>query len=154
MTQKTYIPDEQEVEENRQWVVFDAKGVVLGRLASRVASVLRGKHKPHFTPHLDCGDGAIVVNASKIELTGNKEIQEMVFRHSQRPGGDIQQQYGDLLESEPEKIVYAAVRGMLPKNKLGRKIRDHLRIYSDGEHEHEAQQPVEYDWENDQVPQP
>ena len=153
MTQKTYIPDQEEVEENRQWVVFDAQGVVLGRLASRVASVMRGKHKPHFTPHLDCGDPAIVINASQMELTGNKDIQEMVFRHSQRPGGDVQEEYSDLLESEPEKIVYAAVRGMLPKNKLGRKIRDHLRVYSGSEHDHEAQQPVEYDWETDQVPQ-
>lgn len=154
MTQKTYIPSEEEVDEQRQWVLFNAKDRVLGRLASRVASVMRGKHKPSFTPHLDCGDGAIVINASEIKITGNKEIQEMVFRHSQRPGGGTRESYEELLESEPEKIVYAAIRGMLPKNKLGRKIRDHLRIYAGGEHNHEAQQPVEYDWENDQVPPP
>lgn len=152
MSQKTYVPTEEEIEENRNWVLFDADGVVLGRLASRVASVMRGKHKPFFTPHLDCGDGAIVINTSGIELTGNKEIQEMVFRHSEFPGGDIQENYEDLMESAPEKIVYAAVRGMLPKNKLGRKIRDHLRLYSGSDHQHEAQQPIEYDWENDEVP--
>jgi len=152
MSQKTYIPTDKEIEENSGWVLFDADGVVLGRLASRVAQVLRGKHKPFFTPHLDCGDGVIVVNASGIELSGQKDIQEMVFRHSQYPGGDVREEYEDLLESAPEKIVYAAVRGMLPKNKLGRSIRDHFRIYADGDHPHEAQQPVEYDWENDEVP--
>lgn len=152
MSQKTYVPSEEEIEENSHWVLFDAQDVVLGRLASRVAKVMRGKHKPFFTPHLDCGDGAIVINASGIELTGQKDIQEMVFRHSQYPGGDVQDRYDDLMEDAPEKIVYAAVRGMLPKNKLGRKIRDHLRIYAEGEHQHEAQQPIEYDWDNDEVP--
>jgi large subunit ribosomal protein L13 len=152
MSQKTYVPSEEEIEENTNWVLFDADGVVLGRLASRIAKVMRGKHKPFYTPHLDCGDPAIVVNASGIELSGKKDIQQMVFRHSQFPGGDVEESYEDLLEDAPEKIVYWAVRGMLPKNKLGRSIRDHLRIYSDGEHPHEAQQPVEYDWENDEVP--
>jgi len=152
MSQKTYIPSEEELEKQRNWVLFDADGVVLGRLASRVAKVMSGKHKPFFTPHLDCGDPAIIVNAGGIELTGQKDIQEMVFRHSEFPGGDVREDYEDLIDDAPEKIVYAAVRGMLPKNKLGRRIRDHLRIYEDSEHPHESQQPIAYDWENDEVP--
>jgi len=152
MTQKTYFPSEEEINEQRKWVLFDADGVVLGRLASRVATVLRGKHKPYFTPHLDCGDGCIVINASKIEVTGNKEVQEMVFSHSQYPGGDVRERYDTLLEDDPETIVYEAVRGMLPKNTLGRRIRNHLRIYSESEHPHESQQPVRYDWDEDRIP--
>lgn len=150
MSQSTYVPSEDDLE--RQWVIFDADGVPLGRLATRVARVLRGKHKPTFTPHLDCGDGAIVVNARDLVVTGKKDVQEFIPRHSGYPGGLKKDYYGELLEKNPEKIVRAAVKGMIPKNRLGRKMLKHLRIYADSEHEQQAQQPVRYDWENDRVP--
>lgn len=150
MSQKTYVPSEDDYE--RQWVLFDASGKRLGRLASRVAKVLRGKHKPEFTPHLDCGDGAIVINASDIELTGSKEIDEGVVRHSGYPGGLKEAKYDELREKKPELAVREAIHGMLPSNRLGRSIRKHLRVYGGPDHEQEAQQPVEYDWDNEQVP--
>lgn len=149
MDQDTYVPSQDDLE--RQWVLFDAEGVVLGRLATRVARILRGKHKPEFTPHLDCGDGAIVINASEIEITGNKEVQDGLFRHSEYPGGDKHLSYTDLREEDPESIIEWAVKGMLPKNKLRDRMMKHLRVYAGAEHQQQAQQPVEYDWQNDQI---
>lgn len=149
MSQKTYVPSEDDLE--RKWVLFDADGVVLGRLATRVARILRGKHKPEFTPHLDCGDAVIVINASEIEITGKKEIQEGLISHSQFPGGLKEEKYTDLLEEDASQIVEWAVRGMLPKNKLRDRMMKHLRIYNGAEHQQQAQQPVEYDWENDRI---
>lgn len=149
MDQDTYVPKKEDLD--RQWVLFDASGVVLGRLATRVARILRGKHKPEFTPHLDCGDSVIVVNAADVEITGNKEVQEGLFRHSQYPGGDKHDSYTDLLEDDPEAIVEWAVKGMLPKNKLRDRMMKHLRVYAGPEHDQQAQQPVEYDWQNDQI---
>lgn len=150
MSQKTYIPDRDEIDRN--WVLFDGKGVVLGRLATRVAGVLRGKHKPIFTPHLDCGDGAIVINASEIDLTGNKQEQEGLLSHSQFPGGLKEQKYDDLLEENSTRIVESSVRGMLPKNTLRDRMMKHLRVYEGHDHDHQAQEPVEYDWEKDEIP--
>lgn len=150
MSQKTDIPSEDELD--RQWILFDASGVVLGRLATRVATILRGKHKRTFTPHLDCGDGAIVVNAGEVEITGKKEISEAVRKHSGYIGGLKEREYSDLLEDDPQQIIRAAVKGMLPKNRLGKTILKHLRIYAENDHPHQAQQPVEYDWDQDRIP--
>ncbi len=149
MSQKTYVPSEDELD--REWVVFDADGVVLGRLATRVARILQGKHKPKFTPHLDCGDAAIVINAAGVRLTGKKESQEGLVTHSQFPGGLKERSYEDVMEENPERIVKWAVGGMLPKNKLRDRMMKHLRIYAGPEHEHQAQQPVDYDWEKDRI---
>jgi len=149
MSQKTYVPNEDELE--REWVLFDAGDVVLGRLATRVARILRGKHKPEFTPHLDCGDAVVVINASEIEITGNKDVQESIVQHSQYPGGLREDRYDDLLEKDAAKIVRAAVKGMLPKNKLRDRMMKHLRVYDGPEHQQQAQQPVEYDWETEQI---
>ena len=149
MSQKTYVPSEDELD--RQWVLFDADGVVLGRLATRVARILRGKHKPEFTPHLDCGDAVIVINASDVEITGNKDVQESLVEHSQYPGGLREDDYDDLLEEDPGRIIRGAVKGMLPKNKLRDRMMKHFRVYAGPEHEQQAQQPVEYDWETDTI---
>lgn len=150
MSQKTYVPSEDDLE--RRWVLFDARDRTLGRLVTRVARVLRGKHKRTFTPHLDGGDGAIVVNASGIRLTGNKDEQKQLVTHSGYIGGLKSEAYGELLETEPRTVLERAVRGMLPKNRLGRKMLKHLRVYADADHPHEAQDPVEYDWDADRVP--
>lgn len=152
MSQKTHTPSQNDFQ--RRWVIFDAEDVALGRLATRVARVLRGKHKRNFTPHLDCGDGAIVVNASKIRLTGDKSISKKLRRHSQFPGGLREDSYQELLDTNPGFAIRRTVQGMLPKNRLGRKILKHLRVYRGSDHDHEAQQPIEYDWENDRVPAP
>lgn len=152
MSQSTYIPSQDDL--NRQWVIFDSTGKRLGRLATRVAKVLRGKHKPEFTPHLDCGDGAIVINASEIEFTGKKLDQDGVVSHSGFPGGFKKDKYTDLMDDNPSKAVRSAIEGMLPANRLGSKIKKHLRVYSGSDHDQEAQQPVKYDWDREQVPQP
>jgi large subunit ribosomal protein L13 len=125
----------------RQWYLIDADGVVLGRLATRVASILRGKHTPKFTPHLDTGDGVIVVNADKVRVTGRKAEREVVYRHSGYPGGLHSAGLGDLLRTRPERVITAAVRGMLPKNSLGRKMLKKLRVYRGTEHRQMAQKP-------------
>jgi len=136
---KTYVANPQTVE--RRWWVVDASDQVLGRLATRVATVLRGKHKPAFTPHLDTGDFVIVVNADKIKLTGRKWEQKAYYRHSGYPGG-IKSFLAKRLRSEhPDRLVQAAVRGMLPKNRLGRKLIKKLKVYAGPEHPHQAQQP-------------
>mgnify|MGYP002064233559 CR=1 FL=1 len=125
----------------KEWYVVDAKDEVLGRLASVVAMVLRGKHKPSFTPHVDCGDNVIVINADKIVLTGRKWDQKTYYRHSGYMGGLKSITAKNLLAKRPEDLVRNAVRGMLPKNRLGRKIFKNLKVYAGDTHPHDAQQP-------------
>jgi len=136
---RTYSPKASETE--RAWWIVDADGQVLGRLASEVATVLRGKHKPIYTPHLDTGDHVIVVNASKVVLTGRKAEQKTYFRHSGYMGGDKHIPFKTMLERFPDRVIELAVRGMLPKNKLGRSMRRKLRVYPDAVHPHQAQGP-------------
>ena len=137
---RTYITKPAEVE--RQWVIVDAQGQTLGRLATRVASILRGKHKPGFSPSVDCGDYVIVINAEKIHVTGRRMDQKMYYRHSGYPGGLSEISLRDQLEQFPTRPIEAAVRGMLPKNKLGRNVIKKLKVYAGEEHPHQAQQPV------------
>jgi large subunit ribosomal protein L13 len=129
----------------RKWFVIDAQGQTLGRLATRVATVLRGKHKPIYTPHIDCGDYVIVVNADKINVTGQKLDQKMYYRHSGYPGGLKQITLRRQLQTHPERVIEAAVRGMLPKNRLGRKMFKKLKVYDGPDHPHQAQQPEPLD---------
>ena len=138
---KTYMATPSTIE--RKWYVVDAADKTLGRLAAEVAKVLRGKHKPTFTPHVDTGDYVIVVNAAKVKLTGKKLIQKTYFRHSGYPGGSSFTQAGHMLEKRPERVVEMAVRGMLPKNKLGEQMYRKLNVYAGAEHPHQAQQPEE-----------
>lgn len=137
---KSYVAKPHEVE--RKWYVIDAEGKKLGRLASEVASILRGKRKPVFTPHVDTGDFVIVINAEKIELTGKKLEQKFYRRHSGHPGGLKEVAYKDLMANNPEKAVQLAVKGMLPKNSLGRQMINKLKVYRGTEHNHQAQQPI------------
>ncbi len=129
----------------KEWYIVDAKDVVLGRLASVVAMVLRGKHKPSFTPHVDCGDNVIVINAEKIKLTGKKMSDKQYVRHSGYPGGQRTQTPEDLLAKKPEAVVEKAVRGMLPKSRLGSAIFNNMHVYAGDVHPHEAQQPKKLD---------
>jgi large subunit ribosomal protein L13 len=140
---RTYSPKPGEVE--RQWHVIDATDVVLGRLASQVAILLRGKHKPTFAPHVDTGDFVIVVNADKIALTGNKREQKVAYRHSGYPGGLRTVHYKDLLAKHPAKAVEKAVKGMLPHNTLGRRMSRKLKVYAGPDHPHQAQQPSTFE---------
>jgi len=126
---------------NKEWFIVDAQDLVLGRLSSNVARVLRGKHKPSFTPHVDCGDNVIVINADKIRLTGQKWDKKEFVTHSGYPGGQKSQTARETLKKYPERLVERAVRGMLPKNKLGRQIFKSLYVYASDTHPHEAQQP-------------
>jgi large subunit ribosomal protein L13 len=139
---RTFSPKPNDVE--RQWYVIDATDVVLGRLASHVAILLRGKHKPIFAPHVDTGDFVIVVNAGKVALTGNKLEQKKAYRHSGYPGGLRSVTYAELMEKRPDRAVEKAVKGMLPKNSLGRKMAKKLKVYSGSEHPHQAQRPVPF----------
>ncbi len=142
----TYMAKPTEVE--RKWYIFDAEGQTLGRLSSVIASVLRGKHKPTFTPNVDCGDHVIVINADKIELSGNKLEQKEYIRYSGYVGGLRRTKYKDLLEKRPELAIEVAVKGMLPKNRLGAKMFTKLNVYQGSEHPHEAQKPeVWQGWE-------
>ena len=129
----------------KEWFVVDAKDEVLGRLASKVALVLRGKHKPSFTPHVDCGDHVIVINAEKVKLTGNKMTQKQYVRHTGYPGGQRMQTPEDLLAKKPEAVVEKAIKGMLPKSRLGSAIFRNLHVVAGETHEHEAQQPKKLD---------
>ncbi len=138
---KTYSAKAEEVE--KKWYLVDAEGQVLGRLATRIATILRGKHKPQFTPHVDVGDYVIVVNASKVKLTGRKADQKYYFRHTGYPGGARIIPFRRLLEGHPERIVRSAVWGMLPHNRLGRRIIKKLHVYAGPEHPHQAQKPEE-----------
>ncbi|MEA5058436.1 50S ribosomal protein L13 [bioreactor metagenome] len=136
---KTYMAKGETVE--RKWYVVDAEGMVLGRLASQVAAILRGKHKPIYTPHVDTGDHVIIVNADKVTMTGNKLDQKKYYRHTGYPGGLRETSYRDLLEKKPEFAVYEAIRRMMPKGPLGRKMLKKVRIYAGTEHQHTAQVP-------------
>lgn len=136
---RTYSPKPAEL--TPAWYVVDADGEVLGRLATRIARVLRGKHKPEFAPHLDCGDFVIVVNAAKIRLTGTKGRDMMVHRHSGYPGGLRSVPFADLLEQDPAQLLEHSVRGMLPKNTIGRHQIKKLKAYAGPDHPHQAQQP-------------
>ena len=127
---------------NKQWVLVDADGQTLGRLASKVAKLLRGKYKPEYTPHVDCGDNVIVVNAEKINLTGNKWEDKTYLRHTGYPGGQRTVGVKDLLAKHTERIIEKAVKGMLPKTKLGAAVLRNLKVYVGTEHKHEAQQPT------------
>ena len=129
----------------KEWFVVDAKDEVLGRLASKVAVILRGKHKPSFTPHVDCGDNVIVINAEKVKLTGNKMIEKQYVRHTGYPGGQRTQTPEDLLSKKPEAVVEKAVKGMLPKSRLGSAIFNNLYVFAGENHPHEAQQPKKLD---------
>ena len=146
---RTYTPKAGEV--TREWVVIDATDIVLGRLASHAAAILRGKHKPTFAPHVDTGDFVIIVNAEKVALTGQKLQKKMAYRHSGYPGGLKAVSYEELLERNPVRAVEKAVRGMLPKNSLGRQQLTKLKVYAGGEHPHAAQKPTPYTF--DQVAQ-
>lgn len=126
---------------NKEWVVVDAEGQTLGRLASKIAKLLRGKHKPNFTPHVDCGDNVIVLNAGKIQLTGNKWEDKEYIWHTGYPGGQKRQTALELFKKKPLNIVERAVKGMLPKNKLGRTLYSNLYLYEGNEHKQEAQKP-------------
>lgn len=137
---KTYMANSSTVE--RKWFVVDAKGKRLGRLATEVATVIRGKHKPTFTPHVDCGDYVIVINAKEIELTGNKWDDKKYYRHSLYPGGLSTTTAKKMNETFPERIIEFAVKGMLPKGRLGRQMYKKLFVYAGNEHPHIAQQPV------------
>ncbi len=142
MTVRTFSPKAADIQ--RQWHVIDATDVVLGRLASQAAVLLRGKHKPVFAPHLDTGDFVIIVNADKVALSGNKLADKRAYRHSGYPGGIRSVSYAELMDKNPERAVAKAVRGMLPKNTLGRQMLSKLKVYAGPHHPHEAQQPAEF----------
>ena len=141
--QKTYSPKPGDL--TREWLVIDADNVPLGRLASHVAQLLRGKHKPTFAPHVDGGDFVIVINAEKVAVTGNKETAKTYYRHSGYPGGLREMNLAAMRERYPERVIEGAVKGMLPKNRLGRKLYGKLRVYAGSEHPHAAQNPRPYD---------
>lgn len=126
---------------NKEWLLVDAKNEVLGRLASKVAFLLRGKHKPEFTPHVDCGDNVIIINADKVRLTGKKVTDKKYFSHSGYPGGQKETTPKQLLNKKPEAVVEKAIKGMLPGNRLGSAIFRNLFVYTGTEHDHEAQKP-------------
>ncbi len=136
---KTFTPKTSDI--NAQWWVVDAADKPLGRVATEIARVLRGKHKPIFTPHLDTGDHVVVVNAAQVRLTGNKADQKTYFRHSGYMGGERHIPFRRMIETHPERVIELAVKGMLPKNALGRQIRSKLRVYPGAEHPHAGQQP-------------
>jgi large subunit ribosomal protein L13 len=140
---RTYTPKPAEI--TRAWHVVDADGLVLGRLATEVASLLRGKHKPTFAPHVDTGDHVIVVNAAKVVLTSDKAERKFAYRHSGYPGGLTATRYSDLLEERPAEVVRKAVGGMLPKNRLGRQMATKLKVYAGADHPHAAQSPEPLD---------
>jgi large subunit ribosomal protein L13 len=139
---QSYVPKPDEI--HREWLVMDASDQVLGRLASEVARILRGKHKPDFTPFLDTGDFVVVVNAERVRLTGTKLEDKKYYRHSGRPGSLKVETARERMEKYPERVIQAAVWGMLPKNRLGRKLLRKLKVYRGPEHPHQAQQPKNY----------
>ncbi len=140
---RTYSPKAGEV--TRAWHVIDAEDVVLGRLATQAATLLRGKHKPTYAPHLDTGDFVVVVNAEKVALTGNKRDQQFQYRHTGYPGGLRKDSFGNLLDKRPERLLEKTIQGMLPKNKLGRAMGKKLKVYAGPEHPHQAQNPQTFD---------
>jgi large subunit ribosomal protein L13 len=141
---KTYNAKPSDIE--KKWFVVDADGVVLGRMAARIANILRGKHKPTYTPHMDCGDNVIVINAGKVRLTGNKLAGKVYYRHTGHPGGIKEKTAGQILGGKnPERVVEKAVERMVPHGPLGRQQMRNLRVYAGAEHPHEAQAPVVLD---------
>ena len=140
---RTYQPKAADVQ--RQWHVIDASDVVLGRLASQAARLLRGKHKPVYAPHVDTGDFVIIINAAKVALTGAKRENKIAYRHSGYPGGLKAVPYTELLEKRPDRAVEKAIKGMLPHNTLGRQMASKLKVYAGPEHPHQAQKPVPYE---------
>jgi len=140
---RTFSPKPGDVQ--RQWHVIDATDVVLGRLATQAATLLRGKHKPIYAPHVDTGDFVIVINADKVALTGNKRADKVEYRHSGFPGGLRATSYDDLLAKNPRRVVEKAVKGMLPHTTLGRHMLTKLKVYAGPEHPHQAQKPVPYE---------
>lgn len=143
MTVRTFSPKAADVQ--RQWHVIDASDIVLGKLASQAATLLRGKHKPVFAPHVDTGDFVIIVNAAKVALTGNKLNDKRAYRHSGYPGGLRSVRYAELMARNPERAVTKAVKGMLPKNTLGRQMLSKLKVYAGPDHPHQAQKPVPFE---------
>ncbi|MGB9772409.1 MAG: 50S ribosomal protein L13 [Bacteroidota bacterium] len=139
MAQRTYVPKVGEI--HRKWYIVDAEGKTLGRLASQVAKILRGKHKPEFTPHLDVGDFVIVINASKVRLSGKRAEMKEYFHYSGYPGGAKFRSFKELIQTKPEFVIEHAVKGMLPHNRLGRKLIRKLKVYGDSNHPHQAQKP-------------
>jgi len=139
---RTYSP--KAAEQKHDWLVIDATDVVLGRLATHAAALLRGKHKTTFAPHMDMGDHVIIINADKVVLTGNKASKKKYYDHSGYPGGLRTTSYTEMIEGKPERVVERAIRGMLPKNSLGRDQFRKLKVYAGGEHPHAAQQPTTY----------
>jgi large subunit ribosomal protein L13 len=140
---RTFTPKPGDIE--RRWHVIDASDVVLGRLATQSAVLLRGKHKPIFAPHIDTGDFVVIINAGKVALTGNKREQKLAYRHSGYPGGLRSVSYTELLDKNPQRAVEKAIRGMLPKNSLGRQMLTKLKVYAGPEHPHSAQKPVPFE---------
>ena len=140
---RTFSPKAADIQ--RQWLIIDATDVVLGRLASHSAALLRGKHKPIFAPHVDTGDFVVIINASKVALSGNKLQDKMAYRHTGYPGGLRSVSYAELMAKSPERAVEKAVKGMLPKNTLGRQMLSKLKVYAGPEHPHQAQQPVPFE---------
>ena len=141
IVKQTKMLSREEALAQRQWYIIDANDQVLGRVATRAANLLRGKSKPSFTPHVDCGDFVVVVNADKVKLTGAKETDKHYYRHSGYPGGIRSLAAGEMRERHPDRIVRFAVEGMLPKNRLGRQLASKLKIYAGEDHPHVAQQP-------------
>ena len=137
---KTVFVDTKKIE--RKWYIFDAKDQVLGRFSTKIADILRGKNKPSFSPNHDNGDFVIIINAKDIKLTGNKEASKMYYRHSRFPGGLKSESLAKVKASNPEKVVFESIKGMLPKNKLKKEVLTKLKIYASNEHNHEAQQPI------------
>ncbi len=144
MKQKSYVPKKADLEKPDSWHLVDADGQVLGRLASQVAQLLRGKHKPTFTPFLDCGDHVVIVNADKVVLSGRKPEKKMYYRHSNYPGGLRRIPYEEMSRKHPERVITFAVQGMLPRNRLGKKLLRKLRVYTGPGHPHQAQNPQSF----------
>lgn len=142
LTEQTVSISHENAIRDRHWVLIDASGRALGRVASRAASVLRGKHRPDFTPHQDTGDFVVIINAAKVKLTGSKAVDKLYYRHTDYPGGIRSTSAGKMLETKPERLLETAVRGMLPKNRLGRRLFTKLKVYRGEEHPHSAQKPV------------
>ena len=140
---QTFMANESNID--RKWYVIDAEGKTMGRLSSEVASILRGKHKPTFTPHVDCGDHVILINAEKIYLSGNKAEDKIYYRHSNHPGGIKSISAGELREKNPVRLMETSIKGMLPKGSLGDKMLKKLHVYAGAEHPHTAQQPENYE---------
>lgn len=138
----TYQPKASEIE--RAWHVIDADGAVLGRLSTEVATLLRGKHKPIWSPHVDCGDNVVIVNAAKVEVTGAKRTEKRYWRHSGYPGGMKSRSFDDMIDRHPDRVIRQAIKGMLPKSRLGRQMIKKLHVYAGPTHPHQAQQPQPY----------